>query len=79
MALEGEVFRYHRRLIRLPDSPEGYCSPVPAAESRLSRRPDTRPCAPLVMEQNKNMWAGEGTKALNDMGFRERSDFAGIF
>jgi hypothetical protein len=24
MALEGEVFRYHRRLIRLPDSPEGY-------------------------------------------------------
>ena len=24
MALEGEVFRYHGRLIRLPDSPEGY-------------------------------------------------------
>jgi hypothetical protein len=26
MALEGEVFRYHGRLIRLPDSPEGYKS-----------------------------------------------------
>ena len=24
MALEGEVFRYHRSLISLPDSPEGY-------------------------------------------------------
>jgi hypothetical protein len=36
MALEGEVFRYHRRLIRLPDSPEGYAQTTHRRETPSS-------------------------------------------